>query len=66
VATTPGERRSGLATRLVRQVEARLVALGCRKVNVVVRDDNNEGAAFWEALGYVAAPVRQFGRELPG
>jgi ribosomal protein S18 acetylase RimI-like enzyme len=66
VATTPGERRSGLATRLVRQVEARLVALGCRKVNVIVRDDNNEGAAFWEALGYAAAPVRQFGRELPG
>ena len=66
VATTPGERRSGLATRLVRQVEARLEALGCRKVNVVVRDDNNEGAAFWEALGYAAAPARLFGRELPG
>jgi ribosomal protein S18 acetylase RimI-like enzyme len=66
VATTPGERRTGLATRLVRQIETRLEALGCRKVNVIVRDDNDEGAAFWEALGYTPAPARQFGRELPG
>jgi len=66
VATAPDERRSGLATQLVRQVETRLQALGCRKVNVIVREGNVEGAAFWEALGYAAAPTRQFGRELPG
>jgi ribosomal protein S18 acetylase RimI-like enzyme len=65
VATAPGERRTGLATRLVRQIETRLEALGCRKVNVIVRDDNSEGSAFWEALGYAAAGARQFGRELP-
>lgn len=64
VATAAGERRSGLATRLVRGVEARLRALGCRKVNVIVRDENDAGAAFWEALGYGVAPARQFGREL--
>jgi GNAT superfamily N-acetyltransferase len=66
VASTPEERRTGLATRLVRQIEARLEALGCKKVNVIVRDENAEGAAFWEALGYAQAPARQFGRELSG
>lgn len=66
VATAPEERRSGLATRLVRQVENRLTALGCRKVNAIVRDENGDGAAFWEALGYAIAPVRPFGRELDG
>ncbi|TAK01486.1 MAG: GNAT family N-acetyltransferase [Chloroflexota bacterium] len=66
VATMPDERRSGLATRLVRQIEARLEALGCKKVNVIVRDGNADGAAFWEALGYSQAPARQFGRELSG
>jgi GNAT superfamily N-acetyltransferase len=66
VATAAEERRSGLATRLVRQVEDRLSALGCRKVNVIVRDENDDGTAFWEALGYTMAPARQFGRELPG
>lgn len=64
VATAPGRRRTGLATRLVRQVEERLRALGCRKVNVIVRDGNDDGARFWESLGYAAAPARQFGREL--
>ena len=64
VATTPGERRTGLATKLVRRIEERLGALGCRKVNVIIRDENEAGAAFWEALGYTRAPARQFGREL--
>jgi ribosomal protein S18 acetylase RimI-like enzyme len=64
VATSPEQRRTGLATRLVRQVEERLSSLGCHKVNVIVRDENEEGAAFWEELGYMAAPARQMGREL--
>lgn len=66
VATAPGERRTGLATRLVRQVEERLRALGCPKVNVMVTEGNVDGAAFWEALGYARTSARQFGRELPG
>lgn len=65
VATTSSERRAGLATRLVHQLEARLKDLGCKKVNVIVRDGNDDGAAFWESLGYGLAPARQFGRELP-
>ncbi len=64
VATAPGERRAGLATRLVRQIENRLRSLGCQKVNVIVRDENEAGAGFWEAAGYARHPARQFGREL--
>ena len=45
---------------------AGLRALGCRKVNVIVRDDNQAGAAFWESLGYTTASARQMGRELDG
>lgn len=64
VATAEGERRTGLATRLVRQIEQQLAARGARKVNVVVQDGNEDGVAFWESLGYDMAPVRQYGREL--
>jgi ribosomal protein S18 acetylase RimI-like enzyme len=64
VATAANHRRDGLATRLVRQIEERLRALGCPKVNVIVRDGNGDGAAFWEALGYAATAARQMGREL--
>jgi len=64
VATAAEHRRSGIATRLVRQVEARLAALGCPRVNAVVKDGNEDGAEFWVAMGYERAPSRQFGRDL--
>ncbi len=64
VAAAPLHQRAGLGTRLVRQVEDRLRALGCRKVNVIVRDGNETGAAFWQAVGYEQHASHQFGREL--
>ena len=67
VATAPSHRRQGHATRLVREVEARLRALGCPRANVLVRLDNPDGARFWEALGYADRSTRQLGRDLdPG
>jgi len=67
VATAPSHRRKGHATRLVREVEARLRALGCPRANVLVRLDNPDGARFWEALGYADRSTRQLGRDLdPG
>ena len=64
VATAPDHRRAGLGRRLVHEVERRLRALGCPKVNVIVRDDAPDAPAFWEALGYAVNAARQFGREL--
>lgn len=67
VATAPSHRRQGHATRLVREVEARLRALGCPRANVLVRIDNPQGAQFWEALGYADRATKQLGRDLdPG
>jgi ribosomal protein S18 acetylase RimI-like enzyme len=64
VAVANAERRKGLATRLVRQVEDHLRGLGCPKVNAIVRDGNADGAEFWAAVGYAFAATRQFSREL--
>jgi ribosomal protein S18 acetylase RimI-like enzyme len=64
VAAARDQRRSGVATRLVREVEERLRKQGARKVNVVVRDDNPGAAMFWEAAGYHRAPTRLFRRDL--
>jgi ribosomal protein S18 acetylase RimI-like enzyme len=64
VTTAPGHRRQGIATRLIDQVEAGLEALGCPKVNVMVRDDSDGGAEFWASRGYTTAPARQYGKEL--
>jgi GNAT superfamily N-acetyltransferase len=64
VAAAPEHRSTGLARRLVRDLERRLREVGCRKVNVIVRDDNELGLGFWAAMGYTAAPARQLGKEL--
>lgn len=64
VVTAPSHRRQGIATRLVDQVEAGLRALGCRKVNVMVREDSDGGSEFWAARGYDPSTSTQFGKEL--
>lgn len=64
VAVAPSHRRQGIATRLVDQVEEGLRALGCRKVNVMVRPDSDGGTEFWAARGYDSGASTQFGKEL--
>jgi len=64
VATAASHRRTGLATRLVGQVEAQLRELGARRVNILVHEDNPDGARFWKSVGYAERPTRQFGRDL--
>jgi ribosomal protein S18 acetylase RimI-like enzyme len=63
VATAESHRRQGIAARLVDQVEAGLRDLGCPKVSVLVRDENDDGRGFWSKRGYVEGS-RQFAREL--
>jgi GNAT superfamily N-acetyltransferase len=64
VTTAASHRRQGIATRLIDQVEAGLRALGCPKVNVMVRDDSDGGAEFWASRGYEPHTAVQFGKEL--
>ena len=64
VAVAPSHRRQGIATRLIDQVESGLRALGCRKVNVMVRPDSDGGAELWTSRGYEVSRARQYGREL--
>lgn len=64
VGTAADRRRAGLGRRLVHEVERKLRALGCAKVNVIVKDDSPGAAAFWTALGYSSPPARQYGKEL--
>jgi ribosomal protein S18 acetylase RimI-like enzyme len=52
LAVDPGYRRRGFATLLVRDVEHRLRALGCRKVNLLIEPDNLGVQRFYEVLGY--------------
>ena len=52
LAVAPGHQRTALGRRLMQDVEERLLALGCPKVNVLVRTSNVQVLGFYDALGY--------------
>lgn len=64
LAVAEAQRRTGLGSRLVHEVERKLRALGCPRVNVVVREGNDPGTAFWRAAGYEPRSSRLLGRDL--
>jgi ribosomal protein S18 acetylase RimI-like enzyme len=64
VATSPEVRRTGLATRLIEQVEVKLAAQGARRVDLLVREGNDEGASFWRSLGYAPTTATQYVKDL--
>jgi len=52
LATHPGHRGRGLARLLITELEARLRAKGCRKLNLLIEPDNAAMVAWYERLGY--------------
>jgi ribosomal protein S18 acetylase RimI-like enzyme len=66
VAVRPECRRQGHARALMREVERRLTALGCPKLNLQVRGDNREALAFYARLGYEVEDRVSLGKRLRG
>lgn len=64
LAVAPGHRRSGLGRRLMVEVERRLLARGCPKLNLQIRAGNAAAVAFYEALGYRVDDVVSMGKRL--
>lgn len=64
VGVDPAHRRKGYATALFRAVEERLIALGCPKLLLMVRDTNLQAAEFYRSIGYTQDPVVLFGKRL--
>jgi ribosomal protein S18 acetylase RimI-like enzyme len=64
LAVHPEQQRRGLAADLVAHAEARLLELGCPKVELMVRDSNRQVIAFYQAAGYQLEPVRVMSKRL--
>jgi len=64
LAVDPDRRRQGLGAAIMAEAEHRLRALGCAKINVQVRRDNAEAAAFYAELGFSEDAVTSFGKRL--
>ena len=54
LAVSPGHRRRGIGLALIAAGEERLRALGARRFEAMVLDDNADGRAAWHAAGYRA------------
>jgi len=64
LAVAPGCQRRGYATLLMQEVERRLMAIGCPKINLLVRRGNEAVVAFYEKLAFRRDEVVSLGKRL--
>lgn len=64
LAVAPDRQGEGLGRLLMMEAEARLLALGCPKVNVQIRSGNESVAAFYDRLGYTPDNATSLGKRL--
>ena len=64
LAVDPEYQRSGFGRELMLAAEKRLLAIGCPKVNLLIRDENRDAIAFYEAIGFSRDPVLCYGKRL--
>ena len=64
LAVHPDCRTSGLGRRLIERIEATLTAIGCAKINVLVRRTNPAATGFYRALDYAEDDSVVYGKRL--
>lgn len=64
LAVAPAFRGRGLARALMAHVERELVARGCPKLSLLVRNTNREAIGFYRHLGYVEDESVSLGKHL--
>ena len=64
VGVDPAHRRRGFATALFHALEEQLIAMGCPKLLLMVRDTNLHAAEFYRSIGYAQEPIVTFGKRL--
>lgn len=64
LAVHPQYQRQGIATALIQQLEKRLIARGCPKVQLLIRKDNLDIQSFYDELGYEEVDAICLGKRL--
>ncbi len=64
LAVAPEHRTRGYGRSLMREVEERLTARGCPKLNIQVRHGNDAALAFYAKIGYRADEAVSLGKRL--
>ncbi len=64
LAVRSDHRRKGIASSLMKQVEESLSVMGCPKINLQIRADNESVMAFYKKLGYGVEERVSMGKQL--
>jgi ribosomal protein S18 acetylase RimI-like enzyme len=64
LAVSPKYRRQGIGMRIMEEAENRLRFGGCPKINLQVRETNQEVIRFYAKIGYTKDPVVSMGKRL--
>lgn len=64
LAVEPDSRQQGYGRMLMAAAEDRLLALGCPKINLQIRQDNLEAIQFYKRLGFSQDAAVSFGKRL--
>jgi uncharacterized protein len=64
LAVSPAHQGRGIGARLLAELERRLIAKGCPRVNLLVDTDNDGAIRFYERLGYKRDPVFYLGKTI--
>lgn len=64
LAVDPACQKQGLGKHLMQHIEAVLASMGCAKINVMIRTENEQVKQFYAALGYGVQDVDVLGKWL--
>ncbi|HEX9896040.1 MAG TPA: GNAT family acetyltransferase [Dehalococcoidales bacterium] len=64
LAVDPLCQRKGLGQRIMKVLEDKLIALGCPKINLMIRTDNLSAVPFYNSIGYKTDDVISMGKRL--
>jgi len=64
LAVDPDYQKKGIGKQIVEIIEQKLIALGCPKINVQIRTDNQEAIKFYRSIGYKPDKVISMGKRL--
>ena len=64
LAVHPDYQGRGLGRRMMEEIEAKLIARGCPKINVQIRSDNEGVIAFYRRLGFRVDATVSMGKRL--
>ncbi|WP_417674626.1 GNAT family acetyltransferase [Roseibium sp.] len=64
LSISPEHQGSGYGRQLMNHCEAYLIDLGCPKINLFVRKDNEQASAFYEGMDYILETSLAFGKRL--